>query len=235
MITTKEAHVLMPEGMVLPNGLAVPVAEDGHYWRGINHGLLVNLIEEGAERRFWKLGKSTVFVSPGGSDMVASWDIDINLAPPDCCSFSIGVVNSNSRQTALHLFAGLRVAANDVGLPFFKFVLGKHTKGLLLSKEVNQALTQCGELFHGIEKLINEMDKRALLLPKATEMLTKIARQRQMPWSRIGEVDKLFREGPLTALSLLYSFAYVARKNPPLRQMRQIHELYKLIEDKRSA
>lgn len=169
--------------------------------------------------------------------MALSVDVSIpDIIPPEQMSFSVGLRNSNSQRSKILLYAGVRIEEPEsVGIPLLEIGLGKHQEGLDLPKRMADTLAEVEEEIGNFWFLLLSLRTRKVPMNEAEQLLSEACRRGDMPWSRRRFIDELFLSSPQTAWDLLYLFARAARMNPPLLQMKQIHDFYRLLKNKEES
>lgn len=219
MITSTQTYSLRK----LKAAAAVAAARTGSYWAPFNHGELATIIYREAGERGWTLTAPAMFLSPTGGESVAAWRIAELCGRGALSSVALGWANSNTQRTALTLYGGYWTAAG-IGVPFQRYRLRRHTHGADVPTEVRLALGQMAQDLKTWPDLIKELAGRTLAAGESERILAEAARSKLIPWSRVGKVDTLLRNGdtPTTALGLLLAFADITRLAPPLTQMAMV-------------
>lgn len=217
--------------------LRPPSRKTGRLWRGITHATLLDTLTEEAKERGWEfhLMRHGLHIDTLAVNMVAAADVRIGTTVSGI--YPVGVSNSNGGTDTPKVYAGVWegdfTSHTERGIPLTCYGLGKHTthaEGKLRGR-VRAAFDRIAEDVKKFPSVVKEMKKKKLGGNEANGLLTAAGRKKLMPWSRVGEVDGLLRGRglPVTAWDLLTHFAAVARKNPPLKQMKQVYQFANLV------
>ena len=202
----------------------------GRWWRGIQHGELVDTIlrefcERGWEATDWKFS-----VGGDGANLAAAFDLTMpNLQPPEGTGFSLGLLTDNRCERALRLFAGANVTVCSNGLATGEIVLRhRHTINFRLREEIKTAMDEYLEASKGVGQIIDRLKSWQLAQVEYEHLLLEAGRRKLMPWSRLAHVDREFQNpnhgfGSETSWDLLNAFTHVVKRNPPGRQLEQIN------------
>ncbi len=217
--------------------LVRPVDAGGR-WKGIQHGELVDLIVADVEDRGWVLGESQFSVSNNGADMAGALSLAIpKMRRTEGLVLGLGILTSNNRHRALSLFVGGTVSVCTNGLTTGEIVLHRqHTRCLDLRKQIQTALDYYTMAAWRIPKVVAGLRERELTEQEHEHVLMEAGRRGFMPWSRLGDVDwEYYRPrfggefGEGNSWAMLNAFSWVAKRNPPRRQMEQIDGFRKLL------
>jgi hypothetical protein len=199
----------------------------GSYWREVNYRDLVNEVLAVAGDLYYQASDLTIATSSDQGEMVAS----VVLTHPDLVTevgdLSVAISTSNNRRRATTFHHG--VIVGDVGVPLGLYPLrARHTARVVVQRDVFQIVRDLMKRLPGIVKYYKNnvltMRHRSLPEGQVQQLLMDAGRSRIMPWSRIGVIDRLVGAGAVSAWALLLAFAKVAKTNPPLRQLWQIHQ-----------
>jgi len=89
--------------------------------------------------------------------------------------------------------------------------------------------------------VVEDLRNNKLRPAQADEILMEAGRNRLMPWSRIGAVDKEYRNptfaehGRDTSWALLNAFTHTVKRNPPIEQMNQMNRFRALLPNARDC
>lgn len=206
-------------------------------WKGVRHSELLDTLFARFREDGTKVLDQKYVLTRGGTDMVATFGLRLrDLEAPDGTDFAMGVVNTNSGRSTLKVAVGATIQVCQNGMVSGEILLRrKHTAGLELECELNHAVDDYMVGVRGLGKEIASLKRTTLEAWQIDHVLMEAGRAGLMPWSRIGRVDKEFRSPRFeefsgnTSWSLLNAFTYVAKMDPPHRQLREIHEFRKLL------
>ena len=208
---------------------APPAAKS--YWRGMEHGqLLQEVVDAGHKLRLgWEFSNWEMVTSIDQSAMVAVLTVHIpGLDPPSGWAFAITLANSNRRDVAVKMMGGLRNA--DHAIMFHEWGAGKHTQKL-----TSVPWSDYLWAFYENARYYHEEPTRELgwypTVRDTMEILVSAGKIRIMPWSRVGRLlDKNKGTTQKTAWQLLLQFADMAKMNPAMKRIHQIHKFYLLLK-----
>jgi hypothetical protein len=210
----------------------------GWRWKGIQHGELVDTIITDAEERNWGVGESRFSVSNNGAELAGAIAVSIPKAKAmDGMELGIGILTSNARKRALSIFVGGTVSVCTNGMTTGEIVLNRqHTLRLNLREQIQYALDDYAMAAFRIPRVVAGMRRRDLAESEYEHTLLEAGRRGLMPWSRLGDVDREYRIprfgsefGERNSWALLNAFTWVAKRNPPRRQLEQIEGFRKLL------
>ncbi len=174
-----------------------------------------------------------IALSVDGQDLAVSWDVSAPyLETHKDYRPTLGAIRSQVKRVSTRLYGGLHYLPDDSGLIVMEKRIHKAFIENRQELRILNALDKWGDAVGSMGDIITEMEKRRLEPCDEYELLFRAARGRcnLMPFSWIGVVDKKWRKGPTTAWRLFTCFAEVAKRNAPLRQMRDVYGFYKLLE-----
>lgn len=204
----------------------------GGYWKGIPHAEFAEAV-----KRHLSVHQERYAVSKDKYDLAAGYSAaPEEVKSPKGMRFALGFLTSNARRFGVKAFYGVDCVGTGRGL-----VLGrvgeerKHTKDFDLDAEVEETVRLFRRTHrHALEQL------KALAADKVTDaeadsLIMEAGRKGLIPWSRVGQVSKHWRNPthdetePRTALALYHCFSLAIAKNPPLDQMPQLEGFYRLL------
>ena len=233
VITTKQQRTLDSLRRVRPAG----------GWKGIPHADLIDALVEAAGKLDWTVSYEKSHLSRDRNEMAASlyafaperysYLRQISIVRPSATS--IVASNSNSHEHRTTIFGGLIPETvpsqlttkehywSEVGLPLTKFQMGKHHHSFDLAKEATIAMEMMLNRIKSFEFTVNKLKEADISQTSVDKIMMKAALgcDGLMPDSRIMRIIKEW-EGK-TKWDLLIDFAKMARMNPPLKQMGQVH------------
>lgn len=219
-------------------------------WEGIAHGQLADTLVERIQLRGLKVKREVWKTNPQQSDLFGALDIveeapsrrakrkqENLLALPELdlvedAVFSIGVRHSNLGRYAVSLAVGARIAVCENGLFTGDFVLkAKHTSEVDLEGMIDIGIEKYVEEAAGIKTFVEELRDRDLASTQADHLLMEMGRVDAIPWTKIQDVDKEWREPRFeefqdrNAWSLYNAATYVIRDMSGSNQMRCLKNL----------
>lgn len=212
-------------------------AKAGAYWQGIPHGALASALIDEIGTRGWGIADQRFAVSKDKADLAGAFTLDIKgLDAPEGQSLSLGFLTSNMMRRSLLLVVGTNVTVCNNGMATGEIVMQrKHTHGFQLFGEIEAALDQYVTKARGIGDVVTSLRERELSPVESDKILMDAGRSRLMPWSRIGAVDKEYRNptfaehGRDTSWALLNAFTHTVKRNPPIEQMNQMNRFRALL------
>jgi len=218
-------------------------AKAGAYWQGIPHGALASALVDEIGTRGWVIKGQRFAVSKDKADLAGAFTLDIKgLDAPEGQELSLGFLTSNMMRRSLLLVVGTNVVVCNNGMATGEIVMQrKHTHGFQLFGEIEAALDQYVAKARGINEVVEDLRNNKLRPAQADEILMEAGRNRLMPWSRIGAVDKEYRNptfaehGRDTSWALLNAFTHTVKRNPPIEQMNQMNRFRALLPNARDC
>tara|TARA_R110002020_G_scaffold115383_1_gene265294 strand:- start:2258 stop:3016 length:759 start_codon:yes stop_codon:yes gene_type:complete len=234
MITVYDANTKLEDLHHIP--LRRP-EKAGLRWQGIPHGALAKSLIAAIEKRGWEVKDTKFSVSPNETEMAGALDLKINdVKLPEGMSLSLGILTSNAMKRSLIMVAGANVACCLNGMATGQIVMRrKHTIGFNLENEIQDSLDNYRQQVSWTNQVVADLRETELPQGRADRVLMEAGRQRLMPWSRIGKVDKEYRNptfaehGKGTSWALLQAFTYHVKKNSPLTQMTSMNRFRGLL------
>jgi hypothetical protein len=234
-------------------------------WAGIQHGDLANTIVERVEaanlgvlREQWEVGRSGAHLF-GYLDLDSSRiQTDLNQLRmfdetgtlnrfergfggfnPEVVGLRMGVVHSNDSAFALRLIVMplVLVCSNGMTVEGGSIACQKrHTKGLDLVPALDEGIRTFLDRTERIEGTIGRLQEIDLGNPSLVEhLLVEAGRRRIFPWSKLGQVEKAWREPPhpefaeRTGWSLYNAFTEVAKGFSMRKEMLACDQARRLI------
>lgn len=212
-------------------------AKAGNYWEGIQHGTLVSAFSDEIRSRGWKITDERFSLSKDKADLAGAFGLEIEgVDPPEGQTLSIGFMTSNAMRISTKVLVGTNVTVCHNGLATGEIVMQKkHTHGFNLFQEIEYSLDQYIPKARKINHIVTGLQEAELSPTNADEILMEAGRNRLMPWSRIGAVDKEYRNptfaehGTGTSWALLNAFTHTVKRNPPMQQMEQMNKFRELL------
>ena len=209
----------------------------GAYWQGIQHGRLVDVISQQISNRGWSITESRFSLSKDRADLAGAFKLHLpNVETPEGMNLSLGFVTSNAMRKSLKMVVGAVVQVCNNGMATGEIVMQKkHTSGFSLSDEINESLNQYQTRASMIQETVQALRETEISNEQSDQILMEAGRQRLMPFSRIGAVDKEYRKptfaehGRGTSWALLNAFTYIVKKNPAQQQMEQMNRFRELL------
>ena len=212
-------------------------AKAGNYWEGIQHGTLVTAFQDEIRSRGWKITEERFSLSKDKADLAGAFSLEIEeVTPPEGQTLSIGFITSNAMRIATKVLVGANVTVCRNGLATGEIVMQKkHTHGFNLFQEIEHSLDQYIPKAQKINHIVKSFQECEISSTNVDRVLMEAGRKRLMPWSRIGSVDKEYRNptfaehGKGTSWALLNSFTHPVKRNPPMQQMEQMNSFRELL------
>lgn len=241
--------------------IPTPTREDvgmGDRWQPIQHGLVADAVVEAAGRAGLKVTGETWSASSKGLKLHGYLNLDLpkfnkrGTLPikvktyggfkPEIVDRRLGIVNANDGSKALYMAVMdvVKICSNGMTVEQGTFaVKRKHTTGFdieelpeLLDTGVIRYLEQAQQIGQEIDAM------QAIDLSSETEvndLLIEAGRTGVISWSKLGKVDKAWREPPhkefkdRNAWSFYNAFTEVARTQSPREEMRIVSAARQLI------
>ena len=214
----------------------IPPPNAGENWSGIKHSDLVKEIIATSEAQDLHVDNIDLTTDNDGRALAASFQLQSHAN--QILDYYLGITTSNGGY-----------AYREIERWYFGVSRPDHPAIILHSWEGSKHIPS-RDVVRDVQEAIAVFTMRTTFAPhQLTELknivykdreyyylaLHKAGQQGIMPWSRIGQIDHLLAVHEKTnALEVLEAFAYVARMNPPLKQMRQI-DLFRQILTKESV
>ena len=207
----------------------VTPANAGRRWKPIQHGELVDAIQDEVTTRGWTIIQERYTTARKGADMAGALLLDgvesVPVVPG--IRLALGFLTSNARRKALQITVGGEVMCCANGMCTGNIILNRvHDHTVDLPEELEIALNQYTTAAKDIPDTVQGLRERVLAPGEASEILMETGRRGLVGWTAIGRVDKEFRRptfeehGRDTSWALLNAFTYAARQNiNPTRQM----------------
>jgi len=207
----------------------LPVHENTVIWQGIHHKELADMLVEEAglagltvKEEKWGYG-STDHRLVGALKVEPNVPLGLNL--PDGLEFSLGVLHANDLSRAWVLVVGAEVGVCTNGMAVGEFAVKKrHTYGLNLREAIQGGIHRFIEEARRIGDVAEGLKNREMRTWEVNDILVESGRTGVMPWSRIGKVDREYRNPRYpefkerTAWSLYNAFTEVAKQSPVYEQ-----------------
>jgi hypothetical protein len=200
----------------------------GSRWKGIAHKDLASAFVEKCGERGWEVCRTQFVESPNRKEMCGALELKIANAGVAGISLGLGFLHGNNRRRALQVSAGgsVNVCTNGMvtGTPIMRET---HTTGLDLNDSISSALDEWWAEILSMGGTVEQLRAKQLKRPTVDKLLMDAGRNKLMPWSRIGSVDREYRvgrhkeHGKGTAWALYNAFTEVLKKNPVSDQLRQ--------------
>ena len=203
----------------------------GRMWRGIPHAQLLDVLQAEFDSRAWEVTSRAFSLIRFGADLVGGLGLRLpKVTAPAGLELAMGFFASNSMARSLQIYAGATVTICHNGLATGELLLARrHTIAVDLEKEIREALDHYTVASRQLGKIEAALRGRELAAAEAEHLLCESGRRGLMPWSRVGEVDEVFRAPPHpeygrgTSWCLLQAFTQIAQRNPPGDQLWQIN------------
>jgi len=225
MITTKQQPATLTQ---LKNMEVVKLEAFSDRWKGIQHGELVETIHKQLDSRGIKINEEGWYTS-GNNDgrLNGSMQLDIpGIEAEEGTAFSLGVQHSNLGDHALKFAVGEKIFICQNGMVIGDYaVKRRHTIGVDLPSIISNGLDRYMEKVQEIPGVVKNMKEKELNETSVNRILMTAGRERIMPWSRIGQVDREYHKPTFkefeqkNAWGLYNAFTYVTQKCPPHNQI----------------
>lgn len=222
--------------LVKPNGVS-------NRWRGIQHGVLVNTLEERMDAAGWKFENRTIAVDKTGFDMVGAWNLQVpGMQEMEDQKLAIGFVTSNRCKRSLRLLVGSTVLVCTNGMATGEIVLAKkHTIGLSLEQEIDEGLKRYLVAAQDIPKRSQLLKSTELADEQVDHLLMEAGRNNLIGFSILGQVSKEYfhptfaDNGSKTAWGLYNAFTHVIKKTCVNTQLDLMYKFQKLMPVKEAV
>jgi len=211
----------------------------GKWWRGIQHGVLVDTLTAQIESKGWKITDQQFALQKNGARLVGAFDLRLpNVKSPGGMTLGLGLLTDNICEQSLRLYAGATMTICSNGMVSGEHILRhKHTINFDLRQEVDWALDDYMISARKLRKIVARMRKTELKEPRFEHTLIEAGRRGLMPWSRLSDVDHEYHKSsfgeeefqPGTEWALMGAFTHVCKRNPIQSQMDQINRFRELL------
>lgn len=209
----------------------------GNRWTGIKHEDLLESIDSKLEERGIKKLSERLYLNHHGAGMIGYMKVQVpHVQSPEGLDFCLGFKHSNDAQVALKFVVGAQVFVCSNGVVTGEHLISRlHTKGLNLNESIDKGLDKYMIGVQGIQTFVNTLKEKELNDQNSDKILMETGRQGLLPWSRIGLVDKEFRNPRFSefseknAWSLYNAFTYTVQKSRPAFQISAIKKFGELI------
>lgn len=191
----------------------------GSLWKGIKHSLLAQevLAQLFAAGVTVPMGSEMYWVSKDKQEFLGLWPLKLKDARPshDKGHPFIAVQTSNNRRKSMTAYVGFITHPGDQIMVLEYIPIGrkrekKFNLAMRISTMVQHALKSIQE--HSTEKTLSQLDD-ATPSTDVDGLLCKLARSEVLPWSRIGELNTMVKEG-MSKLKWFLSVYEVAARGP---------------------
>lgn len=205
-------------------------ADAGEYWVGIKHSDLLREVCNACTRKGWEATLDTIALSKDKADMSTSFHILCSFAMGE---FELGLITSNARRHALKFFVGINDKEKNFRTVLGEVFVGQKRAGAKefdLATRIDEALEQVEALAKTWPAIKAEWSKSLLTSSSTYQLVSRIGRDKILPWSRIGKaVPEL--EAPVTNLfPIVGALARAVEFSPPLSQLSQLCAIHALIQ-----
>jgi hypothetical protein len=201
----------------------------GNKWKFVpQHAIVEELINQAKERE-WFPHDVQAQTSRKGKDIAIGMTV-ILPGFSDELKQGISVINSNDMTFRSALYGG--VVINGNGVPLTKVLFRKHDDKFNLKEEVETALDEFSNRANGFNYTMNSLEDKELTYQEAARCLDVAGRRKLMPWSRAGRLlESIKPDQKISKWELLVRFSEMAKMNPPIKQMEQVHRfLYNVLQ-----
>jgi len=200
----------------------VPTPDATETWKPVPHSEIAEMVAAEAKKRSFRIVDEEYGISPTGTKMFGVMRFQPQGHPE--YTRALGIRNSNDKQIALGLTAGVSVFVCD-NLCFYgeSIVYRKHTSGIELKNIIPDAFDKIQLQYIMLDARINVMKDSKVTLNEARITIVKAAEEDVIPSCDIVSVLQEFKEPrhtefvPLTKWSLYNSFTETAKKYTPAR------------------
>jgi len=212
----------------------------GRVWRGIPHSDLAEAIVNELETRDVTITDETWHVAGKTQDVLSgSLSLRIpNREAPEGTTFSLGVHHGNMRNFALKIAVGAKIFICSNGMVSGDVTLRHlHTCNFNLRESISEGIEAYLEKTDSVTSIINSMKELPLSDLAAEHILMETGRKGLLPWSRVGKVDKEYRESPFPEFrehhgngwGMYNAFTHVLQKSPAHEQIRAMDDFRHLL------
>lgn len=237
MIYSKEKPLTLEDLRKIP--LEIP-DRAGRSWLAIPHHLLVKGILKEIDARGWRIIGSGYYTTRHGMDLfgwmrlsIPSLDTIEEAPLGRVWSPGLGVATSNAQKRHLSVMSGLIPTGGlGCGVVLSETRSSPRTIGKTVQEIVEQLMIGYSMEVKRIEKRFNRLVTTEFLEHTCQKLLFEAGRRGYMPWSRIGRIDKLYREfesKPTPAWGLMKAFSRVCTMNPVSDQLDQLWGFTKIV------
>lgn len=209
----------------------------GSRWKGIPHGELVDTLKSKLEDNNFKIEKEQYSLNKDKTSLVGAFDLQHpNIDLGDEQGLSIGFSTNNSMKKKLQIFAGSKIFVCTNGCVTGEVVMErKHTIRFDLMVELDKALVNYMQRANEIPLVTEGLKTFELTQRQSDLILMQAGRFGYLPWSRIGQVEKEYRNPTYadhnvkSSWGLLNAFTHIVKQSPPHTQMQQINQFRSML------
>lgn len=223
----KEIPVIKPDGFT-------------DRWQGVQHGELVETINEQLDRHNVKVLEQNWF--PSGKElqsMSGSMSLDLpGMEAVDGTVFSLGVQHSNDGHASLKFAVGAKIFICSNGMVTGDYAIKrKHTIGLDLMEDIGIGIETYINKAKEIPQMVGKMKENELHESEVDHILMQAGRENLMSWSRIGQTDKEYHNPTFedhnekTAWGLYNAFTYTIQKMPPQYHLKSMNRFREIVTE----
>lgn len=198
-------------------------------WEGVSHKDLLNKFVGTLAEAGMRTTGGVYALNATKTDLIAAYDLDPLVGERNVGTPNVAIRHSNSGESSMFAYVGLRVWMNNVrlGIPFFKIrVVNRQTIGVDLSSALENVATEIKFRLAEIPDTIRSMKKEGVLGNEEIDHLfLKIGREGILPWSNLGMFDRLLsveleKLPEVESWTMVKLFALiVSRWNVPFKQL----------------
>lgn len=204
----------------------------GAYWQGVPHHRLVDTIASEVEHRGIEIKNEEWHLFGNNARLVGKMDLVVpNAILPEGMTFSLGILHGNDLSHALRFAVGACVFVCSNGIVTGDFIVKKrHTLNFDLDDVVCEGIDRYMEEVNQLDGFVRHLKETPMLAAETDRVLMEAGRQKLLPWSRIGNVDREFREPIFSdfgkhrkdAWGLYNAFTYTIQKSRPQKQIKSM-------------
>jgi len=216
----------------------------GARWMPIQHGELADTIVSTVEKKGLHIASESWKTYRKGMGLIGHVDFDSTgkVDLPDGMKLSLGLKHSNDGLWALTFVVGARVFICSNGMVSGEFVVKrKHTTGMKMKSFIRNSVKKFIKQSRAIGPIVDDMKEFDIEYPTEEHILCESARRNIMPWSKLGKVDRNFRQTPYEEFednngwSLYNAYTQVAKEQPEIRQLAVMSKMRELILEVKNA
>jgi len=223
--------------------------EDPKRWKPVQHGELADALCLAAEKATWSVEDETWMVSKDAQTLWGTLVLNASsrrkTSPlyqkeiPKGMRLELGIRHSNNGRHAIKIAVGATVVVCSNGLLTGEYVVSrKHTLNADLEELAARGLEVYGDRIDEFGETVRGWKSNRLGDDRAARLLVEAGRSRILPWSGLGQVDRLWREPPHPEFvprnewSFYNAFTEVVKSRSPENQMFTLSRLPRLFERK---
>mgnify|MGYP001575058687 FL=1 len=184
----------------------------------LSHATLIDaLIEEGKSRN-WICGYECSHLSRDRTELAAVVYL-LSRSGSVKTRFALGIQHSPECRPTI--YGGFQMLRDDAGIPLTRIQMSRHNKKFNLKEEAELVFKDFEARRLSFPFTLDRLREQTVSPEQTEKIFCGAGRKGLMPFSRVGRLLKSFQGK--NKLDMLLDFARMAKMNPPLQQMRQVH------------